>query len=49
MDIVIDTSALVAVIVDEPARNSIIEITKGNTLIGSGSIRWAQIGDVLNF
>jgi len=40
MDIVIDTSALVAVIVGEPERNNIIEITKGNTLIGPGSIPW---------
>jgi len=32
MDIVIDTSALIAVIVDEPERGKIIEITTGNTL-----------------
>ena len=40
MDIVIDTSALIAVIVGEPERNDLIEITKGNTLIGPGSIPW---------
>ena len=40
MDIVIDTSALIAVIVGEPERKKIIEITKGNTLIGPGSIPW---------
>lgn len=44
MDIVIDTSALVAVIVAEPERNKLIEITKGNTLIGPGSIPW-EIGN----
>ncbi len=33
MDIVIDTSALIAVIVGEPERNEVVEITKGNTLI----------------
>ena len=40
MDIVIDTSALIAVIVDEPERAKIIELTTGNTLIGPGSIPW---------
>ncbi len=40
MDVVIDTSALIAVIVGEPKREKIIEITTGNTLIGPGSIPW---------
>jgi uncharacterized protein with PIN domain len=40
MDIVIDTSALVAVILAEPERETIIEATMGNTLIGPGSIPW---------
>jgi predicted nucleic acid-binding protein len=40
MDIVIDTSALIAVIVGEPERNMIIKMTTGNTLIGPGSIPW---------
>jgi predicted nucleic acid-binding protein len=40
MDVVIDTSALIAVIVDEPERNRIVELTTGNTLIGPGSIPW---------
>jgi len=43
MDIVIDTSALIAVIVGEPTRKRIIEFTAGNTLIGPGSIPW-EIG-----
>ena len=47
MDIVIDTSALVAVIVDEPERNRIIQITAGNTLIGPGSIPW-EIGNAFS-
>lgn len=47
MDIVIDTSALVAVIVAEPERNKLIEITKGNTLIGPGSIPW-EIGNAFS-
>jgi predicted nucleic acid-binding protein len=40
MDVVIDTSALVAVIVGEPERDRIVELTAGNTLIGPGSIPW---------
>ena len=47
MDIVIDTSALIAVIVAEPERNKLIEITKGNTLIGPGSIPW-EIGNAFS-
>jgi predicted nucleic acid-binding protein len=40
MDIVIDTSALIAVILNEPEKNEIIQITTGNTLVGPESIRW---------
>ena len=47
MDIVIDTSALIAVIVGEPQRTEIIEITSGNTLIGPGSIPW-EIGNAFS-
>jgi predicted nucleic acid-binding protein len=47
MDIVIDTSALIAVIVGEPERNRIIEVTTGNTLIGPGSIPW-EIGNAFS-
>jgi len=47
MDIVIDTSALIAVIVGEPERIKIIEFTNGNTLIGPGSIPW-EIGNAFS-
>lgn len=47
MDIVIDTSALIAVIVDEPERSKIIELTTGSTLIGPGSIPW-EIGNAFS-
>jgi predicted nucleic acid-binding protein len=47
MDIVIDTSALIAVLVDEPERDKIIEITAGNSLIGPGSIPW-EIGNAFS-
>ncbi len=43
MNIVIDTSALLAVIVAEPERDRIVELTAGHTLIGPGSIPW-EIG-----
>ena len=47
MDIVIDTSALIAVIVGEPERAKIIAITAGNTLIGPGFIPW-EIGNAFS-
>ena len=47
MDIVIDTSALIAVIVGESEKETIIELTKGKTLIGPGSIPW-EIGNAFS-
>lgn len=47
MDIVIDTSALIAVILNEPEKNTIIKLTAGNTLIGPESIRW-EIGNAFS-
>ncbi len=47
MDIVIDTSALIAVIVSEPERKKIIELTTGHSLIGPGSIPW-EIGNAFS-
>lgn len=47
MDIVIDTSALLAVIVAEPERNRIVESTSGHTLIGPGLIPW-EIGNAFS-
>ena len=47
MDIVIDTSALIAVIVGEPEKSGIIEATSGHTLIGPGSIPW-EVGNVFS-
>ncbi len=47
MDVVIDTSALIAVIVGESERNRIIKFTTGNTLIGPGSILW-EIGNAFS-
>ena len=47
MDIVIDTSALLAVIVAEPERDRVVELTSGHTLIGPGSISW-EIGNAFS-
>jgi len=47
MDVVIDTSALIAVIVGAPERNRIVEFTTGNTLVGPGSIPW-EIGNAFS-
>ena len=40
MDIVIDTSALIAIIMNEPEKRMIIELTTGKSLVGPESIRW---------
>jgi predicted nucleic acid-binding protein len=47
MDIAVDTSALIAVIVGEPERDKIIKITTGHTLIGPGSIPW-EVGNAFS-
>lgn len=47
MDIVIDTSAIISVIIGEPERARIIELTAGNTLIGPGSIPW-EVGNAFS-
>jgi len=47
MDIVVDTSALIAVIVAEPERDRIVEITAGHDLIGPGSIPW-EVGNAFS-
>jgi predicted nucleic acid-binding protein len=44
MDIVIDTSAIIAVIVAEPERDRIVELTSGHSLIGPGCIPW-EVGN----
>lgn len=47
MDIVIDASALLAVIVGEPERDSIIALTAGHALVGPGSLPW-EIGNAFS-
>jgi predicted nucleic acid-binding protein len=47
MDIVIDTSALLAVIVGEPERDRIVELTSGHSLAGPGAISW-EVGNAFS-
>ena len=47
MNIAIDTSALLAVIVAEPERERIIDVTSGHTLIGPGLIPW-EVGNAFS-
>jgi len=47
MDIVVDTSALIAVIVAEPERDRIVELTASHDLIGPGSIPW-EVGNAFS-
>ena len=47
MNIVIDSSAIVAVIVAEPEKNAIVAAASGHTLIGTGSILW-EIGNAFS-
>ena len=40
MDIVVDASAIIAVIVNEPSKTDIIKATQGASLIAPASIHW---------
>ena len=47
MDIVIDTSALLAVVAMEPERPELIRLTRGATLLAPTSVHW-EIGNALS-
>jgi len=47
MDITIDTSALIAVIANEPEKPKLIEVTKGVDLIAPLSVHW-EIGNAFS-
>ena len=47
MNIVIDVSAILAVIVDEPEKNRVVEMVTGHNLVGPGSIPW-EIGNAFS-
>lgn len=47
MKVVIDTSALIAVIADEPEKARLIELTIGATIVVPPSVRW-EIGNAFS-
>jgi len=47
MEIVIDTSALLAVVAMEPERAEMIRVTRGATLVAPSSVHW-EIGNALS-
>lgn len=46
MNLVIDTSAIIAVLTSEPERRGLIELTRGANLIAPASVNW-EIGNAL--
>jgi predicted nucleic acid-binding protein len=47
MEIVIDTSALLAVVAMEPERTELIRLTRGATLVAPSSVHW-EVGNTLS-
>ena len=47
MNVIIDTSAIIAVIVAEPEREHLIQLTIGADLIAPGSVHW-EIGNAFS-
>lgn len=47
MNIVLDTSAIIAVIADEPEKAQLVEMTKGATLVVPPSVKW-EIGNAFS-
>ncbi len=46
VELVVDTSALLAVLLDEPERAALIALTQGATLLAPGSVPW-EVGNGL--
>jgi predicted nucleic acid-binding protein len=47
VSLVVDTSALVAVLISEPERGPLIRLTLGKELIAPGSVHW-EVGNALS-
>ncbi len=47
MEIVIDTSAILAVIVEQPEKGELVRITRGATLVAPSSVHW-EVGNALS-
>lgn len=46
VSLVIDTSALLAVVLHEPTRSALIQVTEGCSLVGAPSLPW-EVGNAL--
>ena len=47
MDIVVDTSVIIAVVANEPVKEALVEVTTGADLIAPHSVHW-EIGNALS-
>ena len=47
MEFVIDTSAILAVIADEPEKTALVSLTRGATLVAPPSVHW-EVGNALS-
>lgn len=47
MQVIVDTSIIISVLVNEPSKNKIIEITRGTELIAPGSLHY-EVGNALS-
>lgn len=47
MDVVVDTSIIIAIIANEPERESLVELTRGADLIAPSSVHW-EIGNAFS-
>jgi predicted nucleic acid-binding protein len=47
MDITVDTSVIIAVIANEPEKDTLVELTKGANLIAPRSVHW-EIGNAFS-
>ena len=47
MDIVVDTSVIIAVIADEPEKEALVRLTTGADLIAPDSVHW-EVGNALS-
>ena len=47
MNVVIDTSAIIAVVIEEPERDALIEQTASNELLAPSSVHW-EIGNAFS-
>jgi len=47
MEVVVDTSALIAVLLSEPQRDALVRVTEGVSLVAPASVHW-EVGKALS-